>query len=110
MGVSIGELGAGQERYYIEKVAGGAEDYSGEGCRLGAMQLGLNPATGDPLGLKSAPGREPVPGFDLTISAPKSVSLTWALGGQFVHGKGFLTAASPHRNSRAAIPSSTPIS
>jgi hypothetical protein len=29
-----------------------------------------------PLDLKSAPGREPVPGFDLTFSAPKSVSLT----------------------------------
>ena len=27
------------------------------------------------------PGRGPVPGFDLTFSAPKSVSLTWALGG-----------------------------
>jgi hypothetical protein len=30
--LSIGKLGAGQERYYLEKVAEGAEDYySGEG-------------------------------------------------------------------------------
>ena len=40
-----------------------------------------------PLGLKTAPGREPVPGFDLTFSAPKSVSLTWALGGHPVSGQ-----------------------
>ena len=35
-----------------------------------------------------SPGRGPVPGFDLTFSAPKSVSLTWALGGQPVAGRG----------------------
>ena len=30
--LSIGKLGAGQERYYLDKVAEGAEDYySGEG-------------------------------------------------------------------------------
>jgi conjugative relaxase-like TrwC/TraI family protein len=102
--VSIGKLGAGQQRYYINKVAEGAEDYyAGEGeaegygigqaaaelglsgrvdpGQLDAMLSGLNPVDGEPLGLKSAPGREPVPGFDLTFSAPKSVSLTWALGG-----------------------------
>ena len=103
--LSIGKLGAGQEHYYLDKVAEGAEDYySGEGeaegywlgdaaadlglegkvdaDQLVAMLTGRNPVTGEPLGLKSAPGREPVPGFDLTFSAPKSVSLTWALGGQ----------------------------
>jgi conjugative relaxase-like TrwC/TraI family protein len=108
--LSIGKLGAGQERYYTEKVAEGAEDYySGEGeaegrwigraaAELGldgkvepdeltAMLTGRNPVTGEPLGLKSAPGREPVPGFDLTFSAPKSVSLTWALGGHPVSGQ-----------------------
>lgn len=102
--LSIGKLGAGQEGYYLGKVAEGAEDYysgegEAEGCWLGevarllglegkveaeqlvAMLTGRHPATGEPLGLKSAPGREPVPGFDLTFSAPKSVSLTWALGG-----------------------------
>ena len=51
------------------------------------MLTGRNPVTGEPLGLKSAPSREPVPGFDLTFSAPKSVSLTWALGGHPVSGQ-----------------------
>jgi conjugative relaxase-like TrwC/TraI family protein len=51
------------------------------------MLTGNNPVTGEPLGLKNAPGREPVPGFDLTFSAPKSVSLTWALGGHPVSGQ-----------------------
>jgi conjugative relaxase-like TrwC/TraI family protein len=108
--LSIGKLGAGQHSYYLDKVAEGAEDYySGEGeaegywlgdaaealgldgkvepDQLVAMLTGNNPVTGEPLGLKSAPGREPVPGFDLTFSAPKSVSLTWALGGHPVSGQ-----------------------
>ena len=107
--LSIGKLGAGQHNYYLDKVAEGAEDYySGEGeaegywlgggaedlgldgkvdaDQLVAMLIGRNPLDGEPLGLKSAPNREPVPGFDLTFSAPKSVSLTWALGGHPVSG------------------------
>lgn len=102
--LSVAKLGAGQHRYYLGKVAEGAEDYysgkgEAEGYWLGeaahdlglegkvdpdqliAMLTGHNPVSGDPFGLKSPPGREPVPGFDLTFSAPKSVSLTWALGG-----------------------------
>jgi conjugative relaxase-like TrwC/TraI family protein len=102
--LSIGKLGVGQERYYTERVAEGAEDYySGEGEAQGywlgdaarelglqgkvdadaltAMLTGHHPATGEPLGLRHVAGRGPVPGFDLTFSAPKSVSLTWALGG-----------------------------
>jgi conjugative relaxase-like TrwC/TraI family protein len=102
--LSIGKLGKGQESYYLEKVAEGAEDYySGEGEEAGqwlgdaaaelglsgevepdqlvAMLTGLNPATGEPLGLRAVAGNGAVPGFDLTFSAPKSVSLTWALGG-----------------------------
>jgi conjugative relaxase-like TrwC/TraI family protein len=98
--LTIGKLGKGQENYYLEKVAEGAEDYySGEGEEAGqwmgdaaaelglsgevspdqlvAMLTGINPATGEPLGLRAGPS---VPGFDLTFSAPKSVSLTWALG------------------------------
>lgn len=101
--LSAGKLGRGQERYYLEKVAEGAEDYySGEGEAPGqwkgdaAAELGLsgeiepdglvailtgqNPATGEPLGLRNVEGGA-VPGFDLTFSAPKSVSLTWALAG-----------------------------
>jgi len=101
--LSAGRLGRGQERYYLEKVAEGAEDYySGEGEAPGewtgdaAAELGLcgeiepdqlvailtgqNPVTGEPLGLRHVQGGA-VPGFDLTFSAPKSVSLTWALAG-----------------------------
>jgi conjugative relaxase-like TrwC/TraI family protein len=103
--LSIGKLGVGQEHYYTEKVAEGAEDYysgrgEAEGEWLGdaardlglsgkvdadaltAMLTGRHPATGEPLGLRHVAGRGPVPGFDLTFSAPKSVSLTWALGGR----------------------------
>jgi len=103
--LSIGKLGKGQERYYLDKVAEGAEDYySGEGesagywlgdaaeelgleghvepAQLIAMLIGMDPATGEPLGLRHVAGRGPVPGFDLTFSAPKSVSLAWALGGE----------------------------
>jgi conjugative relaxase-like TrwC/TraI family protein len=98
--LSIGKLGKGQEGYYLSKVAEGKEDYySGEGEEAGqwlgdaaaelglsgvveadqlvSMLTGINPATGEPLGLRAGPS---VPGFDLTFSAPKSVSLTWALG------------------------------
>jgi conjugative relaxase-like TrwC/TraI family protein len=101
--LSIGKLGRGQESYYLGKVAEGAEDYySGEGeaegywlgdaaedlglqgkvepAQLVAMLTGGDPATGEPLGLRQVQGGA-VPGFDLTFSAPKSVSLTWALGG-----------------------------
>lgn len=102
--LSIGKLGAGQERYYLDQVAEGAEDYysgkkEAEGQWLGdaAAQLGLhgevdgeqlvamltgrNPATGEPLGLRQVSGRGAVPGFDLTFSISKSASLLWALGG-----------------------------
>lgn len=102
--LSIGKLGTGQETYYLEKVAEGAEDYySGEGEAAGqwmgdgaaelglsgevgadqltAMLTGRNPVDGSPLGLRAVGGRGPVPGFDLTFSAPKSVSLLWGLGG-----------------------------
>jgi conjugative relaxase-like TrwC/TraI family protein len=44
------------------------------------MLTGNDPSTGEPLGLRHVEGGA-VPGFDLTFSAPKSVSLAWALGG-----------------------------
>ena len=122
--LSIGKLGAGQHRYYLDKVAEGAEDYySGEGeaegywlgdaaedlglqgkvdpDQLVAMLTGNNPATGDPLGLKQSQAASPVPGFDLTFSAPKSVSLTWALGGPEVAGQ---VARGPRRRRRCRAP------
>jgi conjugative relaxase-like TrwC/TraI family protein len=103
--LSIGKLGKGQERYYLAKVAEGAEDYySGEGevagewlgdaaedlglsgeveaAQLEAMLTGRNPVDGEPLvGMRGVPSNGSVPGFDLTFSAPKSVSLLWGLGG-----------------------------
>ncbi len=102
--LTIGKLGRGQERYYTEKVAEGAEDYyAGEGeaagywlgdaaeelglngvvdpKKLTAMLSGKNPLTGEPLlSQQGVRGEGPVPGFDLTFSAPKSATLLWALG------------------------------
>jgi conjugative relaxase-like TrwC/TraI family protein len=103
--LSIGKLGKGQEQYYLDKVAEGAEDYySGESevagewlgdaaedlslsgeveaAQLEAMLTGRNPVDGEPLvGMRGVPSSGSVPGFDLTFSAPKSVSLLWGLGG-----------------------------
>ncbi len=122
--LSIGKLGTGQERYYLEKVAEGAEDYySGEGevagqwagdgaselglsgevgpDQLTAMLTGLNPADGSALlGSQGVRGKGSVPGFDLTFSAPKSVSLTWALGGPEA-GQAVMDAH--HRSVEAAL-------
>ncbi len=98
--LSIGKLTPGQEGYYLSVVAHGAQDYyldtgevPGYWIGAGAAQLGLagrvgdeafvalvsgvDPVTGEPLG---AVGRR-VPAFDLTFSAPKSVSVGWALAG-----------------------------
>jgi conjugative relaxase-like TrwC/TraI family protein len=95
--LTIGKLGLGQENYYLDKVAEGAEDYyAGEGevagewigdaaeplgldgevgaDQLKAMLTGRNPANGEPLlGVSGVPSKGSVPGFDLTFSAPKSV-------------------------------------
>jgi Ti-type conjugative transfer relaxase TraA len=98
--LSIGKLGFGQESYYLDTVASGAEDYyvgRGEtpGRWLGTMarELGLDgrvdadalrevlagrdPSTGEPL---AQARQRRVPGFDLTFRAPKSVSVLWGLG------------------------------
>jgi conjugative relaxase-like TrwC/TraI family protein len=101
--LSIGKLGRGQEGYYLQAVARGVEDYylgSGEapgrwiggGCgglglsgRVGPDQLravldGRSPA--DPQrSLLSHRRADRLPGYDLTFSAPKGVSLQFALGG-----------------------------
>src|SRR5215207_6393262 len=97
--VSIGKLGKGQETYYLDSVGGGADDYySGEGeapgrwTGSGASDLGLegtverdqlhavlagrDPRTG--AALLRLLRRDRVPGFDVTFSAPKSVSVLWA--------------------------------
>src|SRR2546425_610901 len=90
--------------YYTEQVAQGAEDYyAGHGeepgvwMGTGAEAIGLSgrvdreqlrllfgeardPATGEPLGAPFR-GDHPVAGFAVSLSAPKSVSVLWALGG-----------------------------
>ena len=105
--VSIGKLGAGQAKYYLDQaivpmsmasaVSSGVEDYyvggaepAGRWCGRSAARLGLigevdgedlhailageDPATGELLRLR---GR--VPGFDVTFSASKSVSVVFGV-------------------------------
>jgi conjugative relaxase-like TrwC/TraI family protein len=99
--LSIGKLAPGQQEYYLETVAGGAEEYytgakeaPGQWVGRSAERLALigevdelslgrileqrNPWTGDRL--TRAQGAPSVPGFDATFCAPKSVSLLFALG------------------------------
>jgi len=99
--LSIGKLAQGQEAYYVDTVAGGAEEYylghgeaPGEwvgrsasrlelvgevdGDDLAALLRHADPRSGDQLTKgRSSPK---VAGFDLTFCAPKSVSLLWAFG------------------------------
>lgn len=98
--LSLGKLGAGQAQYYLDTVAAGAEEYylggkeaPGQWCGTSAARLGLagevdgdalhrlldhrHPLTGERLtAARSVPK---VVGFDATFSAPKSVSLAFAL-------------------------------
>ncbi|MGH2965562.1 MAG: MobF family relaxase [Solirubrobacterales bacterium] len=99
--LTIGKLGKGQEAYYLDTVANGIEDYyAGEGeapgrwTGGGTAELGLDGevsrhelkavlAGEDPDSGAQLPRRlwkRRVPGFDLTFSAPKSVSVVWATG------------------------------
>ncbi|MGH9026384.1 MAG: MobF family relaxase [Acidimicrobiia bacterium] len=97
--LTIGKLSLGQEAYYLQEVLDGAEDYYlhageapgrwlGSGAEniglagevgaddLGSVLAGTDPVTGTPL----RQTRASLPGLDLTLSAPKSVSLVWGLG------------------------------
>ena len=109
--LSIGKLGAGQAKYYLDQAQGrvdvvdsvgeGIEEYyaggaeaRGEWIGTGAAELGLSgpvdgealrrvlagvdPFTGESLRSSSSPTR--VGGFDLTFSAPKSVSVLFGVG------------------------------
>ena len=98
--LSIHKLSAGAEEYYLALAAGGADEYyptegAGEWVGAGADAAGLagpvsgddlraildgrDPRTGEQLadGIRAARRRRP--GFDLTFSAPKGVSLLAAL-------------------------------
>src|ERR1700722_11016982 len=99
--LSIGKMVAGAEDYYLGVVAQGKEEYytgAGEapGYWLGsgtdalglggevapddlrAVLPGLSPRDGSPLSGRRASASR-VSGFDLTFSAPKSVSVLWGL-------------------------------
>jgi conjugative relaxase-like TrwC/TraI family protein len=108
--MSLWKLRVGAEAYYLDQVASGLDDYySGQGETVGrwvgnavsglglegdvtgedlrAVLAGLKPGTGlTPNGeqLRAHPRR--VPGFDLTFSVPKSVSVAYALGDPLVQG------------------------
>jgi conjugative relaxase-like TrwC/TraI family protein len=99
--LSIGRLGAtGGAEYYLDKVANNVDDYylgRGEapGQWIGATSerleltgevdaetlrnlLAGRSGSGESLGVQLRPERRP--GYDLTFSAPKGVSLLWAFG------------------------------
>src|ERR1700674_2493814 len=99
--LSLGKLAPGQQQYYLDTVARGAEEYytgakeaPGHWVGRGTERLGLtgegdpdalhdvlnsaDPRTGDPL--TRGQGAPRVPGFDATFCAPKSVSLLYSLG------------------------------
>src|SRR5437899_5554228 len=104
--LSRGKVTAASVSYYTDRVAPGIEDYyagrgeaEGEWLGSGAAAAGLDglvtgdqlralfdgrhPVTGDQLGKGYVVGgdRQQVRGWDLTFSAPKSVSVLWAVGG-----------------------------
>jgi conjugative relaxase-like TrwC/TraI family protein len=107
--LSIGKIALGQHRYYEQQVAGGGDDYysgrgeaPGEWVGSGAEALGLSGqvtakqfaalmAGCDPRDasarLRSAEQHPKVAAFDLTFSAPKSVSVLFAVAPEEVSGE-----------------------
>src|SRR3954471_5780603 len=100
--LSLAKLAAGAEGYYLNTVAAGTEEYylgAGEATGIwlgaGSLELGLagDVNAGDlhavlsgaaPDGERLSRVGRRVPGFDLTFSAPKSVSILHALGDRSV--------------------------
>jgi conjugative relaxase-like TrwC/TraI family protein len=101
--LSVGKMVGGAEEYYLSLVAQGRDEYYNTGAGeapgtwmgsgtadlgltgqvtpedLRAILAGISPSSGTELGhLRRSSNR--VAGFDLTFSAPKSVSLLYALG------------------------------
>lgn len=119
--LSIGKLTPGRANYYVDQLPSGRDEYylkgeqDGQARWLGAAAepLGLHgdvtpeafrlmlgachPLTGEPLGVPRTTARR-VAGFDLCFSAPKSVSVLWALGGPEIAS----AAASGHDRAVAA--------
>ncbi len=95
--LSLAKLGRGSEGYYLDAVAKGAEDYyvgrgeapgywAGRGAELLGLDGEVTPealrailAGTAPDGSMLGAGNRTVPGFDLTFSVPKSVSVLAAL-------------------------------
>ena len=95
--LSIGKLTLGQQQYYLDQVAQGIEDYYA-GAReppgkwlassnqlglagdVDAVQLRAVLSAHDPTDSYKlvATNHRKIAGFDLTFSAPKSVSVVWA--------------------------------
>lgn len=108
--LSVWKLRVGVEAYYLAQVASGLDDYyTGAGEAVGewtghgsigvglagrvdaadlrAVLAGLAPDTGlTPNGTQNSPHARRVPGFDLTFSVPKSVSVLYALADPLVQG------------------------
>ncbi|MCW2985661.1 MAG: conjugative relaxase, partial [Conexibacter sp.] len=95
--LSIGKVGGGQgdPRYYIDTVAQGKDDYytghgeaQGQWHGTGAQDKGLDGAVEDEqfLNLLTEPTAKPkkVLAYDLTFSAPKSVSVIYGIGDRTV--------------------------
>jgi conjugative relaxase-like TrwC/TraI family protein len=106
--LSVGKLVLGQQRYYEQQVANGADDYytgrgeaAGEWTGAGASELGLTGRVGadqftallegsDPrapeVRLRAGVSDPEVAALDLTFSAPKSVSVLFAVAPPEVAG------------------------
>ena len=105
--LSLARMGAGAEGYYLGTVADGLEEYYtgagespgvwvGSACAdlglageveaadLSAVLAGRSPVDGSELGCNRQPANRRVAGFDLTFSAPKSVSVLYGLGSDTV--------------------------
>ncbi len=107
--LSIGKIALGQHRYYEQQVAQGQDDYytgrgeaPGEWVGAGAKALGLTGRVGtgqfgaliaghdprDPaVRLRSCARGPKVAAFDLTFSAPKSLSVLFAIAPEDVSGE-----------------------
>jgi conjugative relaxase-like TrwC/TraI family protein len=109
--MSLWKLRVGVESYYLAQIASGLDEYytgageapgawtaTGSGLLglggkvtpedLRAVLAGLAPGTGlTPNGAQLASHPRRVPGFDLTFSVPKSVSVLWALGDPLVQAE-----------------------
>jgi conjugative relaxase-like TrwC/TraI family protein len=107
--LSIGKIAQGQHRYYEQQVAQGQDDYysgrgeaPGEWVGVGAQALGLRGRVGtgqfgaliagndprDPAARLRSSAHDPkVAAYDLTFSAPKSLSIMFAIAPEEVSGE-----------------------